>query len=226
MRWSRQIVAAYFPSGQLETTYIQKGLWAVLQDSTFTSETAESVYEGDFGKNEALAAAQHYNKDSHVIDLESDIYTFSFNGYNGKFIIGLDGKAIILSGDYAEIDLTDMQVQKKERHFCTHFSITPLYLQPQKSAIVITTLDGYRYTFGGRTEALEFVQTLPSNDNNYTMEPDIMGWMLSSIEAPNGRTIRFHYAPLAASDVFSSVWGHTDEIYKAYWSAKRHFLPV
>lgn len=158
----------YGNTGQILSKNIQKGLWAVLQDSSYPTQTTETIYEGDFGNEGIWADALHYNRESHVIDLESDIYTFAFNGYSGKFMIGMDGKAIIVSGDYADIDLSGMSVQKKKQYHNHDFFKSPIYLHPKKSTIIITTLDGYRYTFGGNDEALEYTQILPSNDNPYT----------------------------------------------------------
>lgn len=182
-------------AGNISTKYLQKGMLAVLRDSAYSKQTAESVYNGDFGNDRLWMETKFYDSNNYVIDLESDIYTFSFGRYSGKFIIDFSGKATILSGDYAEIDLSGMQIQRKQRHYCNDFYTLPLYLSPKQSTIVITTLDGYRYTFGGSDEALEYMQSIPGNINgNYTTEPDIIGWMLVSIEAPNGRKTRFHYA--------------------------------
>ncbi|MCI5682026.1 MAG: hypothetical protein SOY26_01435 [Paludibacteraceae bacterium] len=182
-------------AGNLSTRYLQKGMLAVLRDSAYSKQTAENIYNGDFSNDRLWENAKHYNRNAHIIDLESDIYSFSFGKYSGKFIIDFSGRAVILSGDYVEIDLSGMQIQEKQRTYCNDFHDSPLYLLPQPSTIVITTLDGYRYTFGGSDEALEYMQSIPTQINgNYTTEPDIVGWMLVSIEAPNGRKMLFHYA--------------------------------
>lgn len=212
----------YGNMGQVFSQNIQKGLWAVLQDSAFSRQTVESIYTGNFDKRGGWANAFYYNSNSHIIDLESDVYTFSFNGNTGKFIIGMDGEPIILSGDYVDIDLSGMSVQQKEQHHSSDFYKNPIYLHPQKSTITITTLDGYRYTFGGGVEALEFVQIIQNTSDNITMEPDIMSWMLTCVEAPNGRKLLFHYASVSQTDILNR-YTYTPSVYIAKENEKGTF---
>lgn len=142
-------------------------------------------------------------------DCQSDIYTFSFAGYSGSFIIDWDGKAVLLSGDFVEVDLSGMTIQDE-----TIYQPDAAFSHqvPKPSSICITTYNGWQYTFGGTAEALEYVYT---EDNNYIRSnPVIIAWHLTSVQAPNGRKFSFHYMPITASDAINQF--HMDMNYTAY----------
>ncbi len=145
------------------------------------------------------------------IDYQPDIYHFSFCGYNGSFTINSQGKPVILSGDFVEISLdglNDTGSTDKIGYRCPHPS----------SHIIIHTLDGYQYTFGGNLASIEYSLTIPSdcetcarkyfttedlNDANDVNRPSVESWYLTSIVAPNGRKVQFHYVD---DSVNPSVW--------------------
>lgn len=164
-----------------------KGLLVLLRDSSFQHPDSKSLYEGNF--------SGPYGGD---IDWESDIYTFSCQGYSGQFIIGLDGKAHIVSGDYVSVDLSAMTTQVKDNDGPR----VPFFqLHPDVSTISFTTLDGYRYVFGGDMNALgySFCEYKHASELLY-QKADITQWMLTSIIAPNGRRMKFHYRPVINND--------------------------
>lgn len=148
-------------------------------------------------------------------DCQSDIYTFSFAGYSGSFIIDWDGKAVLLSGDFVDIDLSKMTIQDKS----TYVEGTDFARKiPLSSTIIITTDDGWKYTFGGTTEALEYANT---QDNDVDSDPIVMAWHLTSVEAPNGRKVSFHYKPTTDSEEVNQY--HLDTDHTAYYLPNSDF---
>ena len=125
-------------------------------------------------------------KCSSHFDIGSDIYSFSFGPYAGKFVFDSIGNARIISGDFVYIDVSDVVLQ-------TNYSIWGDWLtnyQLQPSRFKITTLDGYNYYFGSTmsTASLEYGGLLV---DEYT--PSIIKWNLQRVEAPNGAALVFHY---------------------------------
>lgn len=139
-------------------------------------------------------ASSYYN----FHDCQSDIYTFSFAGYSGSFIIDWNGEVTLLSGDFVDVDLSEMTIQD-EPIYQSDTELVANYI-PQSSTIHLTTCNGWHYTFGGVVEALEYTRT--KGDNSYS-DPIITAWHLSSVQAPNGRKLSFHYMPITASDALN-----------------------
>lgn len=181
---SRQIVGKADDEHCLSTVSDseQKGFLAAFRDSAFAGLNSEWLYENP----------HHYY---YGTDLESDIYTFSCNGMSGRFVIGLDGQARILSGDYVSVDLSEKTTQTKDN---TGFQYT--FLHPDVSTITCTTPDGYQYVFGGNADALGYTfarPRYPSASDALHQKADITHWMLTSVIAPNGRRMVFHYSPVS-----------------------------
>ena len=143
-------------------------------------------------------------------DCQSDIYTFSFAGYSGSFIIDWNGEVTLLSGDFVDVDLSEMTIQD-EHIYQFSAELVANYI-PQSSTIHITTNNGWQYTFVGLVEALEYTCTQVDNSCNY---PIITAWHLTSVQAPNGRKLSFHYMPITASDALNQF--HMDIDYTAYY---------
>lgn len=183
----------HFKTSYNDKEYIKKGFLTILRDPSFSKQTSMSFFEGDFEKGSKWDTIMTKSPSDYTYDMESDIYSFSFNGYAGQFIIGLDGKAVILSGDYVSIDLTDMAIQKQELYQNGAADSLP-EMRPQESVIRLTTLDGYIYTFG-KNQALAYSLKLPQYKYEYLNRATILEWMLTDVTAPNGRQIHFHYRP-------------------------------
>lgn len=149
-------------------------------------------------------ASSYYN----FHDCQSDIYTFSFAGYSGSFIIDWNGEVTLLSGDFVDVDLSEMTIQDEPIYQSGTGFITN-YI-PKSSAIRITTCNGWQYTFGGVVEALEYTCTKVDKSCS---APIITAWHLTSVQAPNGRKISFHYMPITASDALNQF--HLDMNYTA-----------
>lgn len=127
------------------------------------------------------------------LDASSDIYTFSANGLSGTFVIGWDGKAKIITGDFVRVDIDSLTIQ--EIHQLPTNNLFDILKVPISSKIRLTDMNGYKYVFGGNDNALEYTYDYPDfSELNYSQPlPVITAWHLVEIIAPNDRRIRFHY---------------------------------
>ena len=167
----------------------------------------------DLGSASLFETVPPFVYDSGEVDLQSDIYTFSCNGYSGRFIIGLDGKAHILSGDYVSVDLSGVTTQRKDEG-----GFREKFIHPDVSTISFTTLDGYRYVFGGNMDAIGYSFYVPIDNSGETIyrKADITQWLLTSVIAPNGRRINFHYKPIGTemdNNCTQYAYSFTSEVY-------------
>lgn len=193
------------PSGNTYTEHSEKGLLVLLRDSSYSQQTNESIYAGNWDDTSAWNNIP-FSTPTNYLDVQSDIYTFNFQGYHGEFMIGLDGNVDILSGDFVSVDLSNMSTQIKGEPYYQHsVSAFPMNEEPLESIITIKTLDGYTYVFGGNSNAIGY--TLPFSQN--IQAPDITTWMLTQIIAPNQREIRFHYKSPTATDSLKLFAFHT-----------------
>ena len=125
------------------------------------------------------------------VDYMPDIYHFNFCGYSGIFVINNDGKAIVLSGDYVSVDLSQTIDIYADR--VANWQDEPLPVDT--SRIVIKTLDGYTYIFGGDISAIEYSFALKNRQEWLRQRrPAVNTWYLKEIIAPNRRTVIFNYA--------------------------------
>lgn len=115
-----------------------------------------------------------------------DVFSFNFNGFSGKFVMGNDGLVKIIGNesDNLKIDLSGMQNQ----------NIINLTSKPSHpSLIVITDNSGNKYYFGGESKNLEYSININSCsiDSNGNGSPTITAWHLNRIEYINGKTTNF-----------------------------------
>ena len=107
----------------------------------------------------------------------SDIYTFRFPGYSGRFIFDIDGKATVIESNVPKGEIT-IETDKSDTR-CPIFKIL--------------TGDGYEYTFGNgykmdyEQSAYEFM----ANDEGDADYP--VNYLISAIKAPDGREVQFTY---------------------------------
>lgn len=199
---------------------LEKGLLVLLRDSSYSLESNESMYNGNWDDSDEWSDVKRNSNTQHL-DVESDIYTFNFHSHHGKFMIGLDGEVEILSGDYVSVDISSMPIQEKaEPFYQSQLSNFPMVSSPLLSQITIKTLDGYTYIFGGTFEALSY--SLPFD--RYIQTPDITTWMLNRIIAPNGREMRYHYKPMMESDTLKHFTYHASVIVDIDDTASDYFL--
>lgn len=164
------------------------GLWVGLRGDNQTYESSEIF---NFTEGEETG---HYdwglgNTVTGYYETTSDIYSFNFMGISGKFIIGQDGKAHVYGTDASgtiKVDLAGMSNQYLDMDL------------PNSSTIIITTGDGYTYTFGGSAICLEYKMSVDIDLNpldEFSIDPTIISWYLKEIVSPNGRKVTFEYYP-------------------------------
>lgn len=134
--------------------------------------------------------SKSYNLDTsceYDIDYLPDLFHFNFCGHQGTFMLNNQGKAVVISGDFVEVDLSNL------KDVPTLLSET-IPLPNGTSRITIRTTDGYTYVFGGDMSALEFTLATASGQSLKMQYPTTINtWNLKQIIAPNKRTITFYY---------------------------------
>lgn len=175
------------------------------KDSVFTM--ASSVYDDDCG------VACPFGADASCVwevDYMPDIFSFDFMGHSGRFMIDNQGEAVILSGDFVDVDMS----QFKEIYYRTSYAYTwenDLH-DTITSRITISTTDGYKYVFGGNAESMEF-SSLANIDNFYNHQrvPAVNKWYLTSVIAPNSRQMVFKYKRNGNLRFFITDYDWTEE---------------
>jgi hypothetical protein len=132
--------------------------------------------------------------DANNRESEQDIFHFNFPGHSGSFILGPQGTVHVYNTAHP---------QGEYKVILTNFP---------NGIIKIQTGDGYTYTFGGtdqnkidtytQYEELRYgVSGQPMITPRLSDYPfnDRMTWMLTKIEAPNGRAIEFEYSPATST---------------------------
>lgn len=107
-----------------------------------------------------------------VLDSQNDIFNFSFNGRNGKFMFGKNN-------DFLLLDMQRLKVEKK---------IERVEGRNQLMEFTITDENGFKYIFDAEELALNYAM---STNKLYTSS-----WYLTSIITPSGKdSITFAYEP-------------------------------
>lgn len=129
-----------------------------------------------------------------------DVFSFNFNGKSGQFIFGNDGMPKLLSDEWFHIDTTGIKLYQPQSAIYRCLENTFI------SSFIITDMNGYKYYFGGTIDAIEYSIIVDcstsgathDNSNFYQDTPTTNAWYLTKIEAPNGRTMDFHYKASSA----------------------------
>ena len=134
------------------------------------------------------------------IDYMPDIFYFNFMGYKGCFMINNQGKPTIISGDYVDIDISQLS------ETCRSIYENNKDYSPQSDSLQMTihTMDGYSYVFGGKN-AVEY-SVIRNEKQQYV--PPINTWHLTQIVAPNGRRMSLEYIP---ASYFELAYNWADE---------------
>lgn len=171
----------------------------------FTNDSTglrQIIREAGFGNNgEHMSAAFSLNN----MDASPDVYYFSFGHHSGKFIIGLDGEPIVVAngGGHYNVDMS-------------RFGRRDNPDTDSESIIEITTDDGFRYTFGGHFDSMEYMALQWDDITNALNDPHdtthlnvnyeslrryrekthnrVVAYHLTKVEAPNGRTMTLEYS--------------------------------
>ena len=104
-----------------------------------------------------------------------DVFSFSFLGYSGYFLMDYDGNFHIQSTDI-------VSVEKVDASFGAGKLYDPLYF-------VLTAKDGTKFTFGSNMNAVEM-----GNDGANHGLLHMNAWYLTEIQLTNGQTVDFTYA--------------------------------
>lgn len=132
-------------------------------------------------------------------EMSPDVFRFSFGKHSGMFTYDLDGTFKVISDNGGKYIV--------EMH-----SLNNTPSQTDYSRICIITDDGYRYYFGGSYDSLEYsalswrdfssgigsLSKILSSERKRYME--ITAWHLTSVVAPNGRTLNYNYVQLPGKD--------------------------
>lgn len=149
-------------------------------DMTFMEMLSE-----DLPGNTLMCRATAYNE---RYDIEPDIFRFNFCGHSGEFRFGNDGAIQVLSPNESN-DALSIDVREMEGPDCRSFYF------------IITTADGYKYTFGSNEHSFEYSTNMcystddPKGLSHTFLYGDltITAWKLTSIESPSGRKLVFEY---------------------------------
>jgi len=187
------------------------GLWYGLKrdQDAYSSANIFSFNEGqatthmDWALGDVLA---------NYYETTSDIYSFNFMGCRGKFIIGQDKEAHVFGiegSNTFDVDLTGYSDQFDDMNY------------PNNSTIIIKTGDGYKYTFGGSNEKLEY-RLQVDIDSELGSDPAIVSWYLAEIEVPHGRKVNFAYRPFTeiypvTRDTFNYILNIYPKSYSSYY---------
>lgn len=146
-----------------------------------------------------------------TFDYQPDIFHFNFCGHSGSFIIDNDGNPTIINGDFVEIDLSHLVNDEQTKNENVK------YPQPKSSKIIITTLDGYKYIFGGNLSAIEYsvgirAATEIKDERGMCTSRFVAAnaWYLTQVIAPNRRTMNFSYKNTGYTDYNNNIWRFTE----------------
>ena len=124
------------------------------------------------------------------VDYLPDIFNFNFCGYHGKFMINNQGEVVIIDGDYVSVDLSEF----KDLPLPDISNASSFPTPNISSRIIIKTIDGYTYIFGGDRSSIEYTLAASNTKNIPEQYPTpISTWHLKKIIAPNQRNISFYY---------------------------------
>ncbi|WP_185097096.1 hypothetical protein [Chryseobacterium sp. IHB B 17019] len=120
-------------------------------------------------------------------DGDADIFSFNFNGINGKFFVDNDNQIRMLGDNVKgfKVDISNVSIQPITNQ------CKPLY-----SEIKITDSRGNIYYFGGESRNLEYNINLSRDQQNTETKsglPVITAWHLKKIEYSNGEIVNYNY---------------------------------
>ncbi len=172
-------------SGNYEPT---AGFLQTARSGKYTPEGVRSMIDSDtdcasiLGVHYQDGRAIAFAESDYSNEFSSDIYHFRFGRHSGKFMIDFDGSVIVSGNDGGKykVDISDYNIQQQTWRY--------------NSEIRITTDDGYTYTFGGSYGAVEYCAvSWTARESSRIMNNQIVGFYLSKITAPNGRTLQISY---------------------------------
>ena len=127
---------------------------------------------------------------------ESDIYIFNFMGISGKFYIGNDGKAKVITDTPTTIKI-DLSLMAEQIFPDDEFNCTP-----NVSSIKITDEKGTVYFFGGSISSMEYSINLGTINQYNSFNPHyktINAWYLKKVQYLNGDVLDFTYRDIKSN---------------------------
>jgi YD repeat-containing protein len=113
-------------------------------------------------------------------EYEPDEFTFNCLGHSGKFYFTYGGNVRVVSNEDVKVDLTNFVEQSINN---------PL---PTNTSIVLTTADGYKFTFGGALNTLDYSIQMASASAT-TGNSVVTTWNLTKVTSPDGNTVQYNY---------------------------------
>lgn len=157
------------------------GYYYAIKNNLITNKTKAELFEPANGN---IINAGWWTVNN--CELEPDDFMVSIPGYSGSFFIENNGNVKTSGNRPFKVDLSGFGIQLRTSQ-----------MNLPVSTIVITTDDGYKYTFGGTLQYLEVTfGMVASNDDTQTINaglPVIDAWHLKEIQAPNGRTVTYEF---------------------------------
>lgn len=156
-------------------------------------------------------------------EVSPDLYRFSFGKHSGMFMYDIDGTFKVISENGRSYHV---QMQ----------NINNIPLSTDFSQIIITTDDGYRYTFGGSYHSLEYSalswrdfssgvgSATETIDANRLHCKEIVAWHLTSVQAPNGRNLTYNYFQLSDKNVHDDPAKLLEHNYYSHPDSKKELM--
>ena len=132
----------------------------------FATSNITKLTIGCFPTGMVYCTAGSISSSSPSYDASPDIYHFNFMGYSGTFHLGLGKKIYVYNTSTNNQDFRVSYNDLGSKYF------------------LLETADGYKYKFSTK----ELLYGLGDDDTK-----QYVTWMLNSITAPNGRTVKFKY---------------------------------
>lgn len=170
----------------------------VRNDGLTNIDNGYCVHEDDFKSPPTSVTTARLMEGGKYCEVSPDIFSFNFPGHNGQF----------------HMDCGDVKVYNTNNPQ-GEYKVDLSGFRNEKSKIVITTGDGYIYTFGGldtRQDIKGKIKHLPYKYREYMDKTNLSAlhnkyasffnhketgvysqWPLVSIEAPNGRKVNLNY---------------------------------
>lgn len=104
-----------------------------------------------------------------------DIFTFSFLGYSGYFVMGYDGEFRVVSENITRVE------KKPGPSNSTLYKYNPI-------SFILTASDGTKFSFGSETGSVE----ITGGDETAAIA---LAWYMTKIEFSNGNVINLNYHP-------------------------------
>lgn len=190
----------YSSAGQFSTKPTEMGMLHFVKD---TSVDKNSIFNMDDTTIAFCYGDLYYNliECNPKVDYLPDLFHFNFCGYSGTFMINNSGKAVVIDGDFIEVDIQTVEL----RNVVQDNYYVPLHPITQ---ISITTTNGYTYIFGGDIASVEYSFESEKNQIPPQYPPIINSWHLKKIIAPNKRIATFYYKDFSNTTIVLTdpVW--------------------